>query len=95
MSYSRFVPHDVYVFMHLDDFLQCCACSLSGVDVIEPDRFSNYNAYSTQDMVDHLVKHKRRKHSVPADIVERLWADDDENFPDGGKSDREKDTYGD
>lgn len=34
-------------------------------------------------MVDHIVKHKRRKHNVPADIIERLWADDEENFPNG------------
>lgn len=96
MSYARFFDCDVYVFMHVSGFLQCCACSLSGAQVHDPDMYNSYNAYSTQEMVDHLVKHKRAKHQIPADIVQRLWEDDEENFPDGGKqSDREKDGYGD
>lgn len=73
MSYARFdETSDVYVFMHVDGWLECCFCSLG------PDSFK---AHSTQEMVDHLARHLK----VPDGVIEDLWADDAENFPpDGG-----------
>ena len=83
MSYARFLDSDVYVFMHVSGYLQCCGCWLSHLNPVDPDYYNSFNAHSTQEMVDHIVKHKRRKHNVPADLIEHLWADDEENFPNG------------
>jgi len=73
VSYARFAEDsDVYVYLHVDGWLECCFCSLG------PDSFK---AHSTQEMVDHLGGHPR----VPEDVIPALWADDVESFPpDGG-----------
>ena len=81
MSYSRFIEADVYVFMHVSGYLQCCGCWISDLNPVDPDYHNSFNAHSTQEMVDHIVKHKRRGHRVPADLIENLWQDDEENFP--------------
>lgn len=81
MSYARFSEYDVYLFMHVNGKLCCCACIFAGASFDEPDYYGSYYANSTQEMVRHLVKHKRRGDSIPGDIIERLWQDDEDNFP--------------
>jgi hypothetical protein len=79
MSYSRFLNYDVYVFMHVGGFLECCVCTLA--DHQEEDSFY---AGNTQTMIDHLKKHEAAGHLIPQDIYDNLWEDDEENF--GGKN---------
>jgi hypothetical protein len=76
MSYCRFLEGDVYVFMHVGGHLECCACFLG-----EMDPWGSFQAKSTQEMVDHLEKHKAAGHYVPERVFSDLWADDKENFP--------------
>jgi hypothetical protein len=78
MSYARFLEGDVYVFMSTSGFLECCACFLSE----SKEWSSTFRASSTQQMVDHLDQHKEAGHFVPWGIVDHLWHDDKENFPD-------------
>jgi hypothetical protein len=75
MSYSRFLGHDVYVFMNVGGFLDCCACILAHGEFGE-----SFYAGDTQTMVDHLKKHELAGHKIPSDIYDNLWADDKENF---------------
>jgi hypothetical protein len=74
MSYARFSYADVYVFAtNTSDHqvaLECCGCLLG----------DDWMFYSTQDMVDHLAKHREAGHMVPDGIEADLWADDDDNF---------------
>ena len=74
MSYARFSNGDVYVFMHVNGWLECCACWLSHGE------WESFQAASTQIMVDHLKKHEVAGHKVPRDIYDYLWEDDKENF---------------
>ena len=80
MSYCRFLEADVYVFMHVDGFLQCCACSITDDD----DHWGSFNAFSTAEMINHLNKHKELGHDVPDRVFENIERDDEENF--GGKN---------
>jgi hypothetical protein len=76
MSYARFGwdGSDVYVFMSVGEFLECCACILAHED------WESFQAGDTQTMIDHLNKHKNSGHNVPRDIYDHLWEDDEENF---------------
>jgi hypothetical protein len=75
MSYARFGwDGDVYVFMNVSGWLECCACWL-----MDENEFS-FRAYSTGDMVKHLWEHENNGHEVRSDIYDDLWLDDEENF---------------
>lgn len=74
MSYARFGPaSDVYVFLNCGGYLDCCACSLGGVDDDDP-RFD-----TTAEMIEHLRAHQAAGYDVPADAFERLERDREEN----------------
>lgn len=62
--------------MHVGGHLECCACILHKQD------WSSFQAYSTQEMVEHLEEHKVAGHYIPEHVVGDLWADDEENFGD-------------
>jgi hypothetical protein len=80
MSYCRFGEGDVYVFMNVAGWLECCACSLA-----KTEDSVVFKAKSTQQMVDHLEKHIDDGDRVPQGIFYDLWRDDEENFPKGQK----------
>jgi hypothetical protein len=76
MSYARFGwdGSDVYVFMSVGGWLECCACILSHED------WESFQAGDTQTMIGHLKKHEGAGHQVPSHIYDYLWEDDKENF---------------
>ena len=73
VAYARFSYADVYVFMSTDGYLECCGCWL--------DRHS-VRCESTQEMVDHLGRHRAVGHDVPDGIEQELWDDDRQNWVD-------------
>lgn len=76
MAYSRFLEADVYVFMHVQGYLYCCACWLD-----ERLEQTGFCAFKTQDMIDHLKLHEEAGHRVPATLYKDLLEDDAQNFP--------------
>lgn len=78
MSYCRFLEADVYVFMHVSGWLECCMCSL-----VEHQEEISFEAHDTDTMIAHLKKHVAVKHNVPQHVFDNLIADDEENF--GGR----------
>lgn len=76
MSYSRFaseeavkkygVPRsDVYIFEHVDGYMNCAACLL----------VKDFRATEVQDMLDHLDEHEAAGHIIPPDLRECLVED--------------------
>ena len=76
MSYARFGwdGSDVYVFMHVGGWLECCTCILSH------ESWESFQAGDTKTMADHLKKHENAGHQVSRDIYDALWEDNKENF---------------
>jgi hypothetical protein len=76
MSYCRFSHADVYVFLAVGGYLECCACRLDE---------NNWTHASTDAMVAHLREHIAAGHVVPDDVIPALLADREENdaFIDG------------
>lgn len=77
MSYCRFLEGDVYVFMSVSGWLECCAC------LLDAEEMHSLQFYSTQDMLEHLDAHRAANHHVPDHVYEDLKADDEANFPKG------------
>ena len=76
MSYCRFGASDLYVFLHSDGHLTCCACKL----LSEPDTWGkDFDASKTRDMVAHVEEHIKAGHSVPGELISDLNADQKEN----------------
>lgn len=74
MSYARFGwdDSDVYVFLNISGFLDCCGCSLEAWG--EMTRYE-----TTADMLAHLEHHRHEGHTVPERCIERLKADATDN----------------
>lgn len=63
MSYARFGPEsDVYVFAHIAGGFCCCGCMLNGEQMYD----------NQAGMLDHLQRHIKAGHNVPARTLERL-----------------------
>ena len=71
MAYARFSYADLYVFMHYLGHLECCGCWLG----------EQWAFYSTNDMIDHIGKHRAAGHNVPDGLEDSIRVDDETNFP--------------
>ena len=72
MSYARFGrDSDVYVFLHVNGFFECCGCVFGG----EAGRYLT----STADVIKHLEQHKAKGHKVPDDAILDLQKEAEEN----------------
>lgn len=93
MAYSRFSYADVYVFMNVGGYLDCCGCILQKSEwVDDPSRpltggylksvepIVQSIFYDTQGMVDHLAVHRAAGHDVPEGLEQELWDDDEDNW---------------
>ena len=52
-----------------------------GCILLDEDGITSFNADNTKKMVDHLKKHTKAGHTVPADTIQLIIDDDEENFP--------------
>jgi hypothetical protein len=72
MAYVRFVEADLYIFMNVHGYLECCGCIL-GND-------GDFLAYDTDSMVRHVKDHLNMGHYVPDWLIPSIQADDELNF---------------
>lgn len=78
MSYCRFSDADVYVYLDVGGYLNCCACSLGKLE--DGDLFpESFYATATDDMLAHLQLHRDAGHDVPDYAIERLREEREEN----------------
>ena len=76
MSYCRFMEADVYVFMDVGGFLNCCACNITD----DEDQWGSFHAFSTVEMIDHLNIHRMLGQHVPESVFKEIEKDDQKNF---------------
>ena len=77
MSYARFSNGDVYVFLHSDGYLCCCMCSTGqGSSMLLA---KDFQAFTTEEMIEHLKEHVQRGDQVPKHAFEGLEHDAEQN----------------
>lgn len=83
MSYARFgwEGSDVYVFLNVHGYFECCGCWMEPPPETNPESGfgMSFTCKDTQGMIDHLRKHEEEGHTVPDYTFERLEAEREEN----------------
>lgn len=78
MSYARFSDSDVYIFLNVGGWLECCACLLG--DYEEGDMFpESKKFYKTDDMIKHLEEHIGAGHEISPYTIADLLEDKENN----------------
>ncbi|MEU3052233.1 hypothetical protein [Streptomyces griseus] len=69
MSYVRWGEQgsDVYVFWHVEGWIECCGCSL---------REDGFQAASADEMEQHLKEHRSVGDCVPDNVMPEIRADE-------------------
>lgn len=93
MAYTRFSFADVYVYMDVGGYLNCCGCILQKSEWVDDPSKPIFGGYlkpiepiiptkfvTTQGMIEHLALHRAAGHDVPDGVEDELRADDDDNF---------------
>jgi len=83
MAYSRFTNSDIYIYPHIDGYIECCACWLNE----NKEEYSKDTAYSLFldnvkidndiDLARHLKAHSKQGHDMPTNLLQEILQDDD------------------
>jgi len=92
MSYCRFIEGDVYVFLDVGGYLNCCGCILQEREWIDDEtrpiikgylksigEIIETKFYTTADMLKHLELHQEKEQYVPDSCIIGLREDQEEN----------------
>ena len=83
MAYSRFTNSDIYIYSHIDGYIECCACWLneSRGSNDSQDSYSlfldNVKIYDDLELARHLKKHAAQGHEMPINLLQEILQDDD------------------
>lgn len=75
MSFARFSEGDVYVYLNVDGYFECCACALLGPLLTG----GCVTVETSAEMLAHLESHRAVGHDVPEDCLEELRSDAEAN----------------
>lgn len=77
MAYSRFWDSDLYIYSHIDGYIECCACWLN-------DKLEEYSLFGLSEKItndeqleEHLDRHILAGHKVPIGLLQEILLDDD------------------
>lgn len=77
MAYTRFSDSDVYIYPHIDGYIECCACWLNE----DHDGYSlflaNVKIYNDMDLARHIKAHANLGHDMPEGLLQEILADPD------------------
>ena len=77
MAYSRFYDSDIYIFPHIDGYIQCCACWLNENHDGYSLFLANVKIYNDLDLARHLKAHAEQGHDMPDGLLQEILQDDD------------------
>lgn len=77
MAYSRFWDSDLYIYPHVDGYIECCACWLN--DKLEEQSLFGLSEKITNDeqLEEHLDQHILAGHKVPIGLLQEIMLDDE------------------
>jgi hypothetical protein len=76
MSYSRFFDSDIYIYSHVDGYIECCACWLN--EKLDTEIFGlSEKIRDDQTLEEHIDEHILAGHNIPEGLLEDILSDDD------------------
>lgn len=77
MAYSRFFDSDIYIYSHIEGYIECCACWLN--ERLEEQSLFGLSEKITNDeqLEEHLDRHILAGHNMPENLLQEILADDD------------------
>lgn len=76
MAYSRFFDSDIYIYPHVDGYIECCGCWLN--ERLEDTLFGlNEKITNDEQLEDHLDQHLLAGHNIPENLLQDILEDPD------------------
>ena len=77
MAYSRFSNSDIYIYPHIDGYIECCACWLNENKEEYSLFLANVKIDNDLDLARHLKAHANQGHDMPEGLLQEILADDE------------------
>ena len=77
MAYTRFSDSDIYIYPHIDGYIECCACWLNESDDEYSLFLANVKIDNDLDLARHLKAHANQRHDMPENLLQEILADPD------------------
>jgi len=76
MAYSRFFDSDIYIYSHVNGYIECCACWLN--EKLETGLFGlSEKIDNDQTLENHINEHILAGHNIPEGLLEEILSDND------------------
>jgi len=76
MAYSRFFDSDIYIYPHVDGYIECCACWLN--EKLDTGLFGlSEKIENDQSLSNHIDEHIKAGHDIPEGLLEEILSDSD------------------
>lgn len=76
MAYSRFFDSDIYIYPHVDGYIECCGCWLN--ERLEDTLFGlNEKITNDEQLEEHLDQHLLAGHNIPENLLQDILEDPD------------------
>lgn len=76
MAYSRFFDSDIYIYPHVDGYIECCGCWLN--ERLEDTPFGlSEKITNDEQLEEHLDQHLLAGHNIPEDLLQDILEDPD------------------
>lgn len=76
MAYSRFWDSDIYIYPHVDGYIECAACFLN-IPQDEDTIFQSTEIHDDNTLIIHVLRHIISGHKVPEGLVDEILEDPD------------------
>jgi hypothetical protein len=76
MAYSRFFDSDIYIYPHVEGYIECCACWLN--EKLDTGLFGlSEKIENDQSLSNHIDEHIKAGHDIPEGLLEEILSDSD------------------
>ena len=76
MAYSRFTNSDIYIYPHIDGYIECCACWLNESQDEYSLFLNNVQIDNDMDLARHLKAHAKLGHDMPDMLLQHILQDE-------------------
>jgi hypothetical protein len=76
MAYSRFTNSDIYIYSHIDGYIECCACWLNESQDEYSLFLNNVQIDNDVDLARHLKAHAKLGHDMPDNLLQDILQDE-------------------